>query len=190
MYYRLAIDEVAANVYLARESNEFITLIEGTRLPDDTPVPFEFSMSVDEGLDENDEDVTEEPRMYAFFPEPCVMHNKFVTALRKAGVDNVQTFPAVITEEESGRNFKGYVAANVVGLVSCANVAESKSHPFADVYVFEDLVIDPKKTHGLLLFRLAESPTEIIVHETVAKAIEAGNFEGVVLEPLSEASRG
>jgi hypothetical protein len=190
MYYRLANDSVTGNVYLARKSNKFITLIDGTRLPDDTPVPFKFSMTVDRGIDEDEEEVVEEPRMFAFFPEPCVMHQNFVAALRKAGVDNVQTFPAVITEEETGRQFTDYVAANIVGLVSCANVAESKAHEFADVYVFEDLVIDPKKTHGLLLFRLAESQIEIIVHESAAKAIEAGNFEGVVLEPLAEASTG
>jgi len=36
------------------------------------------------------------------------------------------------------------------------------------------------------MFRLAESQIEVLVHEQVADAIKAGNFEGVVLEPVAE----
>lgn len=184
MYYRLTTDTVRQNVFLRRKSHRFTTMIKGTPLPDTTPVPFEFSMEVDRDVTGRDE----APRMFAFMSEPCVMQNSFLETLRTAGVDNIQAFPAVLTDVRTGQQYTDFVAANVVGMVSCANVAESRTSPLADVYYFHDLVLDPAKTGDLLLFRLAESQLEIIVHEKVAAAIQAAGFEGVVLEPLRETS--
>lgn len=184
MYYRLDSDSGTENVFFERESHPFELMIDGTPLPDDTPVPFEFSMEVD--TDEEGEE--QPPRMLAFVSEPCLMQKRFLQVLQSAGVDNIQAFPAVVTDSNSGKKYKDYLAANVIGMVSCANVGESTTSPLADVYYFQDLVIDPGKTGDLRLFRLAESQMEIIVDEKVAQAIEAGGFDGVVLEPLREAS--
>jgi hypothetical protein len=186
MYYRIDSDRVTQNIYLERESHPRVKMISGSPLPETTTGPFEFNMSV--GKDEEGSET--EPLMFAFIPTPCVMHKSFLETLRTAGVDNIQAFPAVLHETRNGRKWTDYVAANIVGLVSCANVAQSKATPLADVYYFHNLVIDPSKTGDLLLFRLAESQTTIIVHEKVAEAIKAGDFEGVVLEPLSEAPAG
>jgi hypothetical protein len=73
---------------------------------------------------------------------------------------------------------------NIIGLVAAADMVASRTRPFAEVYFFEKLVIDPAKAHTLSIFRLAESPTEIIVSDRIAKALEAGNFVDLKLEPV------
>ncbi len=183
MYYRLESDNVESNVFMQQTSHEFTSLIRGALLPTDTPVPFTFNMEV--GKDEDGKPM--EPRMDAFFPEGNLMKKALVETLRRVGVDNLQTFAAVITDPRTGGTIDAYAVVNVVGLVSCANMAESQASPLADVHYFRELVIDPAKTGDSLLFRLAESQMEIIVHEKVAAAIKAGGFEGVVLEPVREA---
>ena len=183
MYYRMNSDPATQNIFLQRESHPFDMMIDGAPLPDDTATPFEFSMEVD--LDEDGG--VEEPHLFPFIREPCVMSSSFLATLRGAGVDNIQAFPAVLTNTRTRRQYNGYFAANVIGMVACANIAESNATPLADVYFFHDLVIDPRKTHDLLLFRLAESQMEIIVHEKVARAIRAAGHAGIVLEPLAEA---
>lgn len=47
--------------------------------------------------------------------------------------------------------------------------------------VFTRLTIDPGRAQGLLMFRLAESLIDVIVHEKVARAIAAGQFSAVAL---------
>lgn len=183
MYYRLGADRAQMNVYLELESDLMISLIRGSLLPDDLPVPFRYTMRVDADA----EGVPQQPRMFSFFPSRSVMEARLVETLQAAGVDNLQLFPAVLRHPEAGSEYTNYFTVNVVGLVSCANVGESTAEPLADVYYFHDLVIDPAKTRDLLLFRLAESPMEIIVHERVARAIQEGGFTGIVLEKLEEA---
>ena len=182
MYYRLDSDLAEQNVYLEAQSDDFISVISGAPLPADTPVPFRYVMEVDS--DEEGEPM--QPVMFSYFPGDSLMHKKLIDTLQKAGVDNLQTFPAIIENSETGEENRDYAVANVIGLVSCADLDQSESEPLADVHYFHKLIIDPKRTHGLLLFRLAESQMEIIVEEKVAAAIRAGNFQGVVLEPLDE----
>jgi hypothetical protein len=59
--------------------------------------------------------------------------------------------------------------------------------PIANLQYFNELTIYPSKTGGQLIFRLKESPMLVLIHETVAKAIESQNFPGVVLLAIAEA---
>jgi hypothetical protein len=79
-----------------------------------------------------------------------------------------------------------YVVANIVGLVACADISGSDATPYADVHYFHSLAINPKKTGGALMFRLAESRIDVIVADQVAKALRTANFRNLVLEPLGE----
>ena len=45
---------------------------------------------------------------------------------------------------------------------------------------FHSLVIDEARTHGLMLFRLAEARTAIIVHERIKQAIDDAGIPGFV----------
>ena len=183
MYFRLSSDLDECNVYIERDFREAISFIGGEILEGAPPVPLRFTMEVDDDEDGN----PMEPRLDAYFPEESLMHKRLVAVMESAGVDNIQTFPAILTDGGTDQTNDDYVAVNVVGLVSCANMDESETEPLADVYFFQNLVIDPKKTGDMLAFRLAESPMEIILHEKVANAIQEGEFTGVVLEALTEA---
>ena len=183
MYYRLDRDAVSGNVYIERAFTQWASFITGQPLTDGLPLPVPFRLDVD--LDEDGRPMA--PRLDAYFPEESLMHKSLVEVIRGAGVDNIQTFPAVLTDSRSGQRTSDYLVINVVGLVSCANLERSEAEPLADVYYFHELVIDPGRVGALLMFRLAESQMETIVHERVAEAIRHGQFTGVVLEPLSEA---
>lgn len=183
MYYRLDVDLTVQNVYLDLETDLYVSFTSGSPLAPDIAGPFRFSMEVD--ADEEGEAM--EPIPFAFYPENALMSRSLVATLEAAGVDNLQTVPAVVVNGETGEENQDYVVANIVGLVSCANLAESDTEALADVYYFHNLIIDPASVGDLLMFRLAESQMEVIVHERVAAAIRAGEFTGIQLQPLDEA---
>jgi hypothetical protein len=179
MYYRLDVDLGSMKGYVNRENNQHLTLIEGTIMGDDegAELPFRYSIEAKDGA----------PVLYDFYPSKNLMRQRLVEALQSAGVNNLQILPAAITNSHTGAIIDDYVVVNVIGMVSCANIDESSTSPLADVYYFHNLVIDPARTRDMLMFRLAESPMEIIIHETVAQQIEAGGFTGLILQPLTEA---
>lgn len=48
---------------------------------------------------------------------------------------------------------------------------------------FKNLVIDKSKSYGFLLFRLAESITDIVIHESVKNILEKFNFKYLLYLP-------
>lgn len=112
-----------------------------------------------------------------FDPGILLFSDEMIAALRDAGVDNLQCFEATIHDPISGRDYCNYKAVNIIGLVSCADLAKSKCRvesgsPIIDVD-FDSLVIDEKRTGRALMFRLAECVTAILVHEKVRQHLEA-----------------
>jgi hypothetical protein len=109
-----------------------------------------------------------------------VFSKPMVIALEKAGVDNLECFPAVLRNPESGTEYRDYFAVNIVGAVTAADMGQSEfdapsGTPIVDVD-FDSLVIDEKRAGDLLMFRLAECITAIVVHERVKQALEAANI--------------
>lgn len=97
---------------------------------------------------------------------------RFIDLLKRAGVDNIQTFPVALTNDYDGMIYDNYCICNIVGLVSCADLSTSSyTHVMDDLYIFEKLVIDTDKIHSELLFRLKEDPTIIIIHASVCNYI-------------------
>jgi hypothetical protein len=106
-----------------------------------------------------------------------VMRDDLIRTLQEVGVDNLQLFPALIRDEENNKEYKDYKAVNIVGIVSSANMEESTLMDPDDesdmINVdFDSLVIDESKTLGVLLFRLAESVSAIVVHRRVRERVE------------------
>jgi hypothetical protein len=186
MYYKLSADMGGAmNVYVKSANNTDCDLCAGELLDaddDDIELPFEFEMKVRRSADGK----RTQPRMYAYFPGRELMRKELVKALEDTGVDNLQTFPARITEEGAPGAIEDYLAVNVIGLVASANQKKSRSVPLATGQYFEHLVIDPKRAGKLLLFRLAESLVDVIVHEKVADALTKQEFEGLQLIKLEQ----
>lgn len=137
------------------------------------PWPFSLSIAPDKEL-----------LMSDYYSAYNLMSRRLLDAIQGAGVDNLQVFPATITNEDAGTVNENYAVVNVIGQVEAADLTKSKSLPLADAKFFEHLAIDPKRAKGLMLFRLAESYTDIVIAENVAKAIEAGKFQDVLIQPL------
>jgi|SRR5882762_2759105 len=113
-----------------------------------------------------------------------VIRDDVIEVLRGVGVDNIQYFDAVLKDPSTGKEHANYKAYNIVGVVACADMQASElmgtsNSSMLDVD-FHALVIDEAKTGGLLLFRLAEKVSAIVVHEKVKLSIEASGIPGFV----------
>jgi hypothetical protein len=74
-----------------------------------------------------------------------------------------------------------YRIANVVGLVSCVDSEASSLDLSEDgAILFADrLVRDVRRARGLPLFRLAEHPATLMLHDSLKRALEQGHISGV-----------
>jgi hypothetical protein len=109
-----------------------------------------------------------------------LFRDDLLDALRQAGVDNLECFPAVLRDPFRKTEHTNYKAVNIVGVVSCADMGQSElmgssTSNMIDVD-FAGLVIDEKRTGGALLFRLAEAVNAIVVHEKVKQTVEAAGI--------------
>jgi hypothetical protein len=182
MYYLLETDS-RDNVYMEEEAgrNSHISLSRGKLWDieaDKIELPYRYTMKVVEG---------QTPIFYGWYPGSYLMQQKMADVLLATGVDNLQLFPTEIVRDGTGEAVPGYVAFNIVGRIACAAQEKSKSMPIANLQYFNELTIYPSKTGGQLMFRLKESPMLVLIHETVAKAIDSQNFPGVVLLAIAEA---
>ncbi|MGL1889485.1 MAG: hypothetical protein OCD76_23425 [Reichenbachiella sp.] len=100
-----------------------------------------------------------------------LMSAQLYDAFVQAGVTNLQAFPTILNNEETGESWKDFVVVNVVGMIACADLDFSVASKSLGGYYFHELVIDPDKAGGELMYRLAESHSTILVHYDVAKTM-------------------
>jgi len=115
-----------------------------------------------------------------------VVSNRLVEAMKSGGVDNIQTFPALVVGRD-GTEWSDYQAVQILNVVRCANLEESAYQviaPAVDASMaplcdFDQVEVDPEKVPpGLHLFRLAEQPSVILVSEALVKHLVASKPEG------------
>lgn len=97
-----------------------------------------------------------------------------IEAIKKAGVDNFETFDAEILDTRTMDTLVNYKAVNVLGLVAAANLAKSNFTTHGDALIdvdFDSLVIDEIKARDFLMFRLAECVSAIIIHSKIKNAL-------------------
>jgi len=116
-----------------------------------------------------------------------LMTKELLLALRASGVDNLDTYSVCIHDTKSGAVDDGYVAVNVLGVVAAANLSESvfrdpSGFSRADLD-FDKLVLSPARARGLLLFRLAECVTGLVIHASIRAALEAKGEFGLSFVP-------
>ncbi len=129
------------------------------------PKPIRVELDPDDGV------------MVPLFDEGVLLlSDMLLAALRAAGVDNLDAYDAELFNPHTKAVFKDYKAVNIIGLVSAADLglSEHQAHgtPLIDVD-FDSLHVDDAKAHGLLMFRLAECVTGIVVHEQVKRHVES-----------------
>ena len=112
-----------------------------------------------------------------FLSQPTPLMSKdMLDTLYNAGINNLDAYPAELYYPDGSPAGGEYYIINVVGLVAAADLEKSVYDPEQSENLismgFDSLAIDPEKSKGFLMFRLAESITEIIVHEKVVKAVQ------------------
>jgi len=119
-------------------------------------------------------------RVHYYSAAPVVLMTKLlVEALLASGVDNMDIYPVVIKSPSGKEDCLDYVAVNIVGAIAAADMDESEyegedEDEFFDGMFdvsFDSIVIDQEKAKGALMFRLAESVSAVIIHESVMNAL-------------------
>ncbi len=159
----------------------------GTRISVPVPKPLEFVL---EPL--NPKSDQHGPEMPALFKIPVpLFRDDLLAAMAAGGVDNLDAYDAVVREPDGSKAYTNYKAVNVVGLVAAADMARSKAtvHPGGPVIdvEFDDLVLDPSRARGALIFRLAEATASIFVHDRLRRHLLASGFDELTFLPPGEA---
>jgi hypothetical protein len=160
----------------------------GQKLRIAVPARLEYQLNPDyEEYDDDDDDEGEDYNMKMMYSAEAIplMHNSLIKVLLSAGVNNLELFPARITNPNTNEVYDDYHAFNVIGLVAAADLnASTLMHPNSKPRIldtdFESLVIDEEKTNGFHLFRLAEACSAICVSEQVKNAIEENTIPGMI----------
>lgn len=100
------------------------------------------------------------------------------------GVDNLDTYPCEILDVETQNVMTTHVAFNVVGRVAAANLQKSRFTDIDGLKMFDSMSIDEARARGLLLFRLHEAPSRILVHQSIKMRAEAKGIQSLMfLDP-------
>lgn len=178
MYYLLERDYPEPEPYRTKtigwnedlDDGEFIV---GNYLKNSYDKPFEFELwEYEKGGNGHAE------FYYDTFP---IMSDYLINALQEAGVNNLQLFPAILRDLKKGIERTDYKVVNVVGKIKAVDMVKSEYIDMGGTGLiavgFKNMVIDEHKTYGSLLFRLAESITDIAIHESVKNKLEKYKFK-------------
>ncbi|MBL8025521.1 MAG: hypothetical protein JNL74_03875 [Fibrobacteres bacterium] len=104
------------------------------------------------------------------------LHEAFV----EAGVSNLDTYSAIIRHPSRNFETSDYVVCNLVGIVATANLKNlfvngSSTHGINDIDI-NPIVIDDESVGELLMFRLKENSSAVVVHESVKAALLSKGF--------------
>ncbi|MES2824949.1 MAG: hypothetical protein V4732_15195 [Pseudomonadota bacterium] len=112
----------------------------------------------------------------------------FLHALQLAGVDNFQQFPARLVNSQTGQSWDDFVAFNVIGFVKAANLdhsdfdvlmAGSDDDKVPPLLAFREIALDKNKIPSAsMMFRMAEDPCNVIIHEQVVAVLSTHKPEG------------
>lgn len=122
-----------------------------------------------------------------WFDEPPIVSQEFLDALLECGVNNIVAYDVVLHSEDHSVTLDGYKAINIIGLVKAAGegtvfVGDST---LIDASI-DTLELEPRSIKGLLMFRLAENTSAVVVHEKVKNHLEARGFDYLVFKEPTE----
>jgi len=104
-----------------------------------------------------------------------LMSKRLKETIQAAGVDNVNFHPVTLRNTVTGETYE-YFAFNLIGLVDAVDPGQSNitSHDgdFLGDSSITDLAVDEEAARGLLMFRLKQKFSVILVHRKVKEAVE------------------
>ena len=109
-----------------------------------------------------------------FLEEPLtLMSKKLFGVLRQAGVDNIDVYRTVLYYPDGRVASEDLLAFNLIGKVAAADLDKSiydKEQPDSFIAMtFDKLEVKDALPQSLLMFRMAESVTTILVHEKIIR---------------------
>ena len=111
-----------------------------------------------------------------------LMSKKLKETVQAAGVDNLNFYPVALRNTETGETYE-YFAFNLIGLVDAVDLGKSTitSHDgdFVGDSSITDLAVNEEAARGLLMFRLKQKFSVILVHRRVKEAIERAAIPSV-----------
>ncbi len=143
----------------------------GSRFRTEPQSPIQITLDADHGV------------MVPMFNSGILLFSdQLLNAFYECGVDNLDVYAAELFNPLTKSRFTNYKAVNIVGLASVADLGKSdfRAHgtPLIDVD-FDSVAIDSAKATNLLVFRLAEAVSAIVVHEKVRQGIDAHGIVGL-----------
>ena len=126
--------------------------------------------------------------MPEMFMDPFVITDELLDAFRDCGVDNIDSYDAIIVDENTGQQWHNYKLCNLIGVVDIFDMDRSELHPDSPpeiAVLFEEIVIDSEKAKGHHMFRSSHMSSHIMVSEHVRDHIESkGVFKNLeFIEP-------
>jgi len=119
-----------------------------------------------------------------------VMTKRLLSALYDSGVDNLDVYQFLIRHPVTGFMTQDYVIANVIGVVQTADLGNSNvvgSSPGSLIDTdFDGLTIEEDRSHNLLMFRLAENTSAVMIHEKVKDDLLDNGFDMLDFIPPEE----
>jgi Immunity protein family (Imm11) len=103
---------------------------------------------------------------------------RLLKVLTDTGVDNIETFPAVL-RGRGGAEWRQHYVINVIGLVDAADLGASSGTVIAEGpdgptrIMFDHLVLAHAQARGLPLFRLFHDPATLLVEDRIMRALDA-----------------
>lgn len=146
------------------------------RISAELPDPLEFTLKP-LNLNANDHG----PEMPEYFEGSIpLFRDDLIESMTCGGVDNLDLYNVIIHDPDTGTDYTNYKAANIIGVVSAADMEKSNAtiHPGGPIIDvdFDGLVVDESRTGGALIFRLAESTSTILIHEKLRDHLLAEGF--------------
>lgn len=145
-----------------------VSFIEGVMITEPLPNPMIFEVN----------HPSQDKLPHLFNTTIPVISDYLVKTLRSGGVDNFQVFPAVLRNSKIGVAWRGYWAFNVIGMLAAANLEKSEYDTIMEddpegvdvpLVGFLTIVLNKKKTHHEAMFRMAESPDTLLIHDRILK---------------------
>lgn len=156
----------------------------------DIGIRFETDVEIEEPIRLEWDPHSSGPKLSFYKPVMPLFRKEIVAAMREAGVDNIDCYRAEIRDAKTGEVDEDYIAVNIVGLVSAADLSRSESDDPSGTGMidmdFDSLAIDEQKARGFKMFRLAESTSGIVIHRTVKEHLESKGGFGLVFVHPSE----
>jgi len=143
----------------------------GDRIESALPQPIEIEATAHHGY--------QGPPHDYFDGSIAFMSPRLLKVLHDSGVDNLDTYPTVITYRKTGEKHHVF-SFNLLGLISAvadegSNISSADGDFKMDTSI-EGFEVDLSKAHNVGLFRLAENCMTVLVHQRIKNAIEAAGI--------------